>query len=249
MSCHPSVNVVCVVHEYSKPMRSSSKKSDACENMCEEACENVCEEASVHDCTCNYSVSHIVPMLALQCHKQEQNRACVCTICNMFRSIGQKKALAGVTRIYCACTLVVKNAYVLYDYISVVFKLLYNDAKFSEPKLNSKIESLVFGVLNHTVKQLLIAKLAEIFEIGVGRRNKGQEEGRKMHMLRLQTNTLAKHLSMRGAMYVKRNCNEWMQRAKLVHEDAIGNMFSVVESNESLDRDNVMLLDRNEQFV
>jgi len=235
------VNVVCVVHEYSKPMRSSSKQSYACEN--------VCEEAGVHDCTCNYSVSHIVPMVALQCHKQEQNRACVCTICNMFRSIRQHKALAGVTRIYCACTLVVKNAYVLYDYSSVVFKLLYNDAKFSEPKLNSKIESFVFGVLNHTVKQLLIAKLAESFEIGVGRRNKGQEEGRKMHMLRLQTNTLAKHVSMRGAMYTKRHCNEWMQRAKLVHEDAIGNMFSVVESNESLDRDNVMVLDRNEKFV
>jgi len=241
MSCHPSLNVVCVVHEYSKPVCSNSTQHDASED--------ICEDAGVHDCTCNYSVSHIVPMLALQCHTQEQNRACACTICNMFRSIGKQKALAGVTRIYCACTLVVKNAYVLYDYSSVVFKLLYNDTKFSEPKLNSKLESLVFDVLNHTVKQLLIAKMAESFEMGVGRRNEGQAQGRKTHMLRLETNTLAKHVSMRGAMYTRRNCNDWMQRAKLVHEDATGNIVSMTVSNESLDRDDVMLLDRNEQFV
>ena len=47
--------------------------------------------------------------------------------------------------------------------------------------MNSKIESLVFDVLNHTVKRLVIAKMAESFEIGVGSCKNEKTDNSNLH--------------------------------------------------------------------
>jgi len=54
---------------------------------------------------------------------------------------------------------------------------------------------------------------------------------------------------MRGAMYEIKGSSEWMRNAKEIASDGVGNMFSLTVSRESLDDDNIMQLDKNEQIT
>ena len=177
MSCHPCLNVVCVIHEYSKPSGDSTLHG-------------VCDAGGVEDCICCYSVSQIVQMMPIECHDKAHNELCACAICDVFRTVRSRTLFDGISRIYCACTLVVKNGYVMYDYSNVVFKFLYNDKKFLEQQLNANIEAEIWGALHDSVKKLIIRGISQNFELGVGlRQSHLQDDNVSAHVDASDANT------------------------------------------------------------